>query len=189
MAIAIPTEVPTLLFPSIEAATEQLEGKALSCVDTWAQLAADRKMQEDFLASFSSTFNISISLARSGAKTHQLARWRSTELQFAKDFNDIHAEWKGRLITSAMTRAVGHLSKCDPQHPTKSGYREDAAGTPIYEGADSRLTLRLLEAHFPEVYSQQITLNQSPNVLLASIADDATGEEAADAYALVMGGQ
>jgi len=189
MPIAVPTEVPELLLPSIEEATNTLEEKAVATLEDWDNLTQDRYMQEEFLNAFRKSFNISLSLARSGAKQHQLMRWRNTELSFVRDYNNIHSEKKAELITSAMGRAIGYKSFCDPSHPTTSGYREDAAGNIIYEGADTRLTLRLLEAHFPDVYSQQIILNQSPNAALASIADDATGEEAADAYALVMNGQ
>ncbi len=187
MTVSVPTEVPELMYPSIEAATDTLEEKAVSCPEDWASLTEDRAMQTEFLIHFSASFNITLSLARSGAKAHQLMRWRTTELSFVRQYNDIHSEWKSKLITSAMTRAVGYLSPCDPRNPTTSGYREDATGTPIYEGADSRLTLRMLEAHFPEVYSQQLTLNPGGGAIPIDIPADATGEEAADAYALVVG--
>jgi hypothetical protein len=190
MTVKVPTEVPELLYPSIEAATEQLEDKATQTPADWDALQIDRQMQSEFLQHFAASFNITLSLARSGAKAHQLMRWRTTELNFVRQYNDIHNEWKSRLITSAMTRAVGYLSPCDPRNPTTSGFREDAAGTPIYEGADSRLTLRMLEAHFPETYSQNINLSNQTNTSgLSLIPDDATGEEAADAYALVVGQQ
>ena len=188
MTIKVPTEVPELLLPSIEKATDALEEKALDSRSAWDILTLDREIQQTFLECFASSFNISLSLARSGAGQHQLMRWRNTELGFVRQYNDIHAMWKTKLISSAMTRAVGYLSPADPSNPTTSGYREDAAGTPIYEGADSRLTLRMFEAHFPEVYSQQINLNGGGDAAaLLVIPEDATGEDAADAYAMIIG--
>lgn len=186
MPISVPTAVPALLLPSIEEATVRLEEKAIRHQDDWSALTDDRQMQEDFLHTFSKCFNIRVSLLRAGAKNHQLMRWRNTELAFVKEYNIIHDHWTAELITSGMSRAIGHPTLCDPKRPTTSGLREDAMGKIIYEGADTRLTLRFLEAHFPEQYSQQVTINPGATVL-PLIADDATGEEAADSYAVVMG--
>jgi len=177
------------MYPSIEAATDKLEVKAVESPEDWDSLTIDRAMQNEFLIHFASSFNITLSLARAGAKPHQLMRWRNTELCFVREYNDIHNEWKSKLITSAMTRAVGYLSPCDPRNPTTSGYREDAAGTPIYEGADSRLTLRMLEAHFPETYSPTLAITNPAALLTIKIPDDASGADAADAYAQLVASQ
>lgn len=189
MTIKVPTEVPALLLPGIQAATELLESNAIEDADHWRALSIDRDLQDVFLTHFSKNFNLSLSLTLAGAKPHQLMRWRSTEIEFTQRYNDIHSEWKAKLITSAMTRAVGYLSPCDKDHPTVSGYVEDAAGTPIVQGADSRLTLRMLEAHFPETYSQKIDIGGSTDGALLEITDDMDAATAADAYAMIALGK
>lgn len=188
MTVKIPTEVPDILYPAIEESTKELEANALQTTGNWSNLSEDRKQQDCFLDHFAKTFNLSLSLRMTGAKSHQLMRWRSTEIGFVRAYNDIHQEWKARLITSAMSRAVGYTTRCDPQSPTTSGLMEDASGNPIYQGADSRLTLRMLEAHFPETYSPTPGLVIAPQHL-APIPEDATGADAADAYALLVASQ
>jgi hypothetical protein len=187
MTIAVPTETPELMYPTIEAATNKLEDAAVQSPAEWDKLTIDRQMQNEFLTHFKTSFNITIALARSGAKQHQFMRWRNTELSFTKAYNGVHTAWKARLITSAMTRAVGYLTPCSPSNPTISGYREDAAGTPIFEGADTRLTIKMLESHFPEVYSPSLNVTTTALHAITAIPDDATGEEAADAYARLVG--
>jgi hypothetical protein len=187
MTVKIPTEVPDILYPAIEASTKELEANALQTTDNWSTLSTDRDMQDNFLDHFAKTFNLSLSLRMTGAKSHQLMRWRSTEIGFVQRYNDIHQEWKARLITSAMSRAVGYTTACDPSQPTTSGLMEDALGNPIFQGADSRLTLRMLEAHFPETYSPTLSL-LSTDPAARVINDDASAAEAADSYALIMTG-
>lgn len=181
----LPSAVPSINLSAIEKRTEDKEQAAMKTPELWAALEADRQTQEYFLNNFRKTFNISLSLALVSASFGDYRRWQTTDIHFVTLYNDIHDEWKSRIMASAATRAVGYLSKADPSNPTSSGFVEDAAGTPIYEGADSRLSLRFLETLHPE-FSPKQDINLHDAREMREIEEGDTGADAGDIYADVI---
>ena len=186
MALSLPSEVDQVSFSGIETRTQDIEEQALDDPAAWAVLTADRQTQEYFLNNFKKTFNISLSLSLVSKGWSDFSRWRSTDIHFVQQYNDIHKHWQSRVMASAASRAVGYTTKCDPKTPTVSGLLEDAQGSVIYQGADSKLTVAFLAASHPEQFGTKtdVTINTSPAI--RDITPDDDGSTAADLYGQLM---
>lgn len=183
MTMRLPSEVPDHSLTAIEERTEKLEAEALQDTTMWPALTADRLTQEYFLNNFRKTFNISLSLTLVNASWNDFQRWRSTEIHFVGQYNGIHKHWQARVMASAASRAVGYTTKCDPNHPTVSGLTEDAEGSVIYAGADSKLTMAFLAASHPEQFNPRTDINVNTPPPPRDITPDDDGSTAAEVYA------
>ena len=182
--MSMPEAIPDMNFKRIEDRTEAIEADAMKVPELWDDLQKDREAQKYFLNNFRKTFNVSLSLSLVGRTMRDYNRWKFSDIYFVHEYNGIHDQWKNKIMASAATRAVGYLTSCDPKAPTVSGYVEDAAGVPIYSGADSRLSMRFLETLYPEFSPKtEVTVNNQP---VREIAEDDDGATAGDIYSQMV---
>lgn len=156
---SLPRMIHPLGFDTIEAETIRLEEIATKRGgEAWQTFSRDLQNQMAFMEHFRKTFSVRLSLKFLDLPYSCYAKWRRTSISFVKDYNDAIETWADDIYTSAATRAKGHLQADDS---TESGYVEDAEGTPIWHGANDKLSTMFLKAMYPEQFNDKIDMNMS----------------------------
>ena len=146
-------------FEAIEVESVRLEELATKRGgEDWQRFSRDLQNQQLFIRHFRKTFSARLSIKYVDVTYSTYVKWRSTSISFVRDYNDIIEEWADDIYTSAATRAKGHLLA---DESTATGFVEDVEGTPIYHGANDKLSVLFLKAMYPEQFNDKIDMNMS----------------------------
>lgn len=167
----LPRAIAGEIYEIIEEESKRREAVATKAGgEKWQAFSADMQAQEVFLDTFSKTFSLRAARLAAGVELSTYYQWRRTSIHFVKGFNEALEEWHDEIYTSAATRARGYLVR---DADTESGYVEDASGTLVYQGADTKLTQSFLKAMYPDSFGDKVAVEVSGEIRIEIDTQDA----------------
>ncbi|MEM8492160.1 MAG: hypothetical protein AAF756_15170 [Pseudomonadota bacterium] len=102
--------------------------------------AAQRANQERFLEVFSRCLSPKLACKQAEVSSTTYQKWRSTDVWFAEQLNQVMEDWREELLSAAVTRAIGYTTVDDDGNLTT-----DASGKVVYHGGSDQLARALLQ--------------------------------------------
>ncbi|TCO77151.1 hypothetical protein [Chromatocurvus halotolerans] len=102
--------------------------------------AMKRQNQERWLELFGKCLSPKLACKQAGISMATYNKWRTNDVWFAEQLNQVMEDWRSELLSSAVTRAIGYVQRDEDTGKVVT----DADGKVVYHGASDSLTRALL---------------------------------------------
>ena len=104
------------------------------------EVAQTKQRKERWLELFSQCLSPQLACKQIGISTTTYRKWRQKDSWFCEQLNEIIGDWKGELLASTISRAVGYVREDE-----NGNIETDAQGKVIRYGASDQLAKALLQ--------------------------------------------
>jgi hypothetical protein len=136
--------------------------------------AMKRQNQERWLELFSKCLSPKLACKQAGVSMGTYSKWRSTDVWFAEQLNQVMEDWRSELLSSAVTRAIGYVQR----DPETGEVQTDGEGKVIYHGASDSLTRALLNMDREDAARGGGSVNVNINLKAFGMQEEAAVVEA-----------